>query len=188
MGLFVVSLRQAMERGSTPYRKWSNTFFVETETAEAAASLVNDGWVNILRNHVREHVYAYQVYATDMLVATSEYIVEAIDPAFQRGVVSRPDEIYTPENCVAVSITVPASRPSRKFWRPGLTEADFGNGVFDNTTLLGQIISDFNDLIASGPFRDVDGQNWISVLGVKQSIRRLGRTAPFDVPAGPALG
>jgi hypothetical protein len=170
------------------FRKWRTTFYLDTGTAEAAANQLIDDWTNTLRNHVRESVYAYQVYATDLLPVTADYAIIPIDEGFQRGNVPTPSELYGIEYCLAVNLTVPASRPSRKFWRAGYCESDYSDGVFNNATLASDIADDFNTIISSGLYRDVDGESWTSVLVVKPSIRRLGRTAAFDVPVPPPVG
>lgn len=189
MTLFRVELRKAITLdNSTGYRKWRNTFYVDTTTPILACTQVHDGWKNILRDCVRDKVYAYQVYATDMLPSTSNYHIMAIEEGFQRGNITTPDELYAVDNCLAVNITVPVSRPSRKFWRAGYCESDYNQGVFSNTTFINLINTKFDDLIGSFEFRDIDGQLWVSTLITKPSLRTMGKTTRFDVPNPPPVG
>lgn len=185
MPLFRAELRLAAERQGTPWRKWRNTFYIVEADAAGAADQCRNAWEVVLRNHCRAFVYAYEVYATDLVPNTSNYVLMPVDTEFQRGNLDAGSDFYALEHCLAISIAVPNSRPSRKFWRPGLLESDFVDGVFQNTTLRDQIIEDWNTMIGNNANYDVDGEPWTSVLSVKQSIRRLGRTAPFSVPAGP---
>ena len=185
MPTFKVELRQAMERDGVPFRKWRNTFFVLGTNVGDAASRVKNDWETILRLAVRGHVYAYQVYATDLDPDSSLFSLQAIDTAFQRGDLGVGDEIYVPEECLAVTIGVSSSRPSRKFWRPGLIEGDFTKAVYSNSTLTTATITAFAALIATESYVDPQSEPWTEVLSVKQSNRELGRTAPFEVPAGP---
>lgn len=188
MTLFRTELRFACDPGNIPYRKWRTTFYVDTSSTEAAASALVDSWINTLRNNVRDRVYAYQAYATDLDPESAIYSLVPIDPAFQRGALSTSADLYNFDICLAVSIAVPASRPSRKFWRPGLMESDISNGVFNNSAYADAITTDFNTIIGEGIYRDIDGDFWQAVLGIKQSNRKMGRTAAFDVPTGPPLG
>ena len=188
MTLFRTELRFATDPAGTPYRKWRTTFYIDTSSTEAAASALGDSWINTLRSCVRDRVYAYQVYATDLDPESAIYSLIPIDPAFQRGDLSTTTDMYNFDICLAVAISVPASRPSRKFWRPGLMESDMTNGIFTNTALADLTTDAFNTIIEEGIYRDIDGDFWQAVLTIKQSNREMGRLAAFDVPAGPPLG
>lgn len=189
MTLFRTELRMAITLdNSTGFKKWRTTFYLNKSTAVAAAQQLRDDWIGILGDACRDRVYAYQVYATDMVEGTSNFHLQSILPEDQRGHIPTPDELYAVENCLAVGITVPASRPSRKFWRAGYCESDYTQGVYSNSTFSTLISGKFDDLCGTGQYVDIDGQDWISTLVVKASLRVLGRTSRFDVPNPPPAG
>ena len=189
MTLHRVELRLAVTLdNATGFRKWRTTFYADTATPLAAANQVRQDWIDQLRDTCRDKIYAYAVYAVDLNPATSAFALISIGDADQRGSIATPDELYPIEQCLAVGIEVPSSRPSRKFWRAGYCESDYTQGVFSNSTFATIIRQGFDNIAQSGNYRDVDGQEWVAVLQAKQSIRRLGRTAGFDVPTPPAVG
>lgn len=188
---FRVSLRLATDQPGQPFRKWSNTFYVEAANPVAAAAAGVGAWTGFLRGAARERVYCYQVYATDLLANTDNYQVQNVDQAFQRGSLATPGtEPYQPKTCLSVTIPVDQSRPSRKFWRPGLYEGDVSNGVTINSTLADTIADAFNNLIANseGLWLDPDRQQWLAPVQLRLTTREFGREATADVPIPPPLG
>lgn len=188
---FRASLRLASDLPGQPPRKWSNTFYCEAPNAAAACALIVAGWVNYLAATCRERVYAYQVYATDLLPGTDSFFVQNIPSGQQRGTLpALSSDPYLPKACVSITIPVGASRPSRKFWRPGLYEGDVINGVSINTTLADFIYEGWNDFIvnAEGALLDPDRQPWEANPQLRLTTREFGREATADVPIPPPLG
>lgn len=136
-------------------------------------------------------VYAYEVYATDLLPNTTNFTTVPIPVGQQRGSRSIVDlgEPYIPKACVSVNINVPNSRPSRKFWRPGLFEADVVNGTSITPGLRAAIEGAFIIVVNNNPnLRDPDGQFFSDVGSLRLTTRNFGRESTNLVPLGPALG
>lgn len=191
MALFRTSLRMAHDVTWAARRKWSNTFWVEAPNATAAASAVAVGWEAALRDACRANVFAYEVYATDADPATENYDVVAIPSGLQRGTIGlQTAENYLLKACLAVVLRVSGSRPSRKFWRPGLNELDIVDGVTVGGTLPGIVNDAFESFLVEmgGSLRDPDGQPFAGVGRIYLTTREFGRTAGFEVPDPPAVG
>lgn len=192
MTLYRTSLRLATDQPGVPARKWSNTFFVEAPTAFSAAALIYSAAWSELRTSVKERVYAYEVYATDSNTATDDFAIFPIPIGERRGTVpvAGLGEPYLPKVCLAVTLSVAGSRPSRKFWRPGLFENEVLAGVSVTPALITEITGRFNTFIADmdGALRDPDGQSVGPVQKITLTTREFGREATADVPLPPALG
>ena len=193
MPLFKTSLRLATDQPGIPARKWSNTFYLETNSVIDAANRVRDGWIQYLRGAARQRVYAYEVYATDLNAATETFAVLPIAPGSQRGIIIDPAgglQPYLPKACAAVTLSVLGSRPSRKFWRPGFLEDDIIDGVQIQPALVTLITNQFAQFIDGlfGALVDPDVQEIAGVSKIRLTTREFGREATADVPAPPALG
>jgi hypothetical protein len=178
----------AQERSLETVKKWRTTFHVDEATVLAAANRVRIDWEDTLRDHTRQHIFAYEVYATDLDPDSAIYTIIPVTEAQQRGALATSAEMYPIEHCLSVTIAVPGSRPSRKFWRFGGLETDYTDGVFSNVSLAALIVDDFNTVIGGGSYRDLDGELWTGVLKSKASHRRLGRLAGFELPTAPPSG
>ena len=189
MALYHVSLRQSHDLANTTRRKWSNSFFVEAPSAAAAAAWGVGLWEGYLRQAVRERVWCYEVYATSVIEGDDDYIVQGVPPGSQRGQLpAGSGEPYGKEYCVSVTIPAVAGRPSRKFWRPGLTEGDITNGENLSLGLVNTIESVFNSALGAVAMLDPDGQTLVGPVRARLSIRRLGRESGENLPAPPPLG
>lgn len=173
-------------------RKWTNTYYVEAANPTAAAAAVAVGWTAHLRNAAYRSVFAYEVYATDLAEGTELYAVVGIPTGQQRGTLNAPadQEEYLTKACAAVTLTVPDSRPSRKFWRPGFYEGGIVDGVSIFPSIVTAIREAFEDFIDAfeGQLRDPDGQAITGVGTIKLTTREFGRTAGSDLPEPPPVG
>lgn len=191
MTLYHTSLRLSWDIVGITRRKWSNSFYVEAANSAAAAAVVVGLWVNALRGGARERVFAYEVYATDLLEGTTDYTVQAVPEGSQRGtLVTGVGEAYEPKTCVSVTIPVAASRPSRKFWRPGLYEGDVIAGQTLDTALVSSVQTAWGEalFLGEGVLRDPDGQAWGTSAVYRLSSRRFGRESAENLPVPPPLG
>lgn len=190
MPLYRAALRLATDMPGQPARKWSTTFYLNTVTAFVAANLVRVGWNQQLSFAARDRVYAYEVYATDLTEGTTDYVVLPIEPGDQRGQIPTPSsDPYLPKSCIAVELLVVGSRPSRKFWRPGLTEADIASGVTVDPALITTVRTQFEAfLMATDALRDPDDQTMFGVGSLRLTTREFGREATNLVPAPPPFG
>lgn len=193
MALYDVVLRLATDQPGIPARRWSNRFILDSDSAFSAAAAIRAQWIGKLRNGVRERVYAYEVYATDTNTTTDNFTTLPILPGDQRGTLANPVgglEPYLPKACMAVTLNVASSRPSRKFWRPGFLEADITNGVSVNPDLVELTTNLFEGVIQDlfGAWVDPDSQEIASVGRIRLTTREFGREATADVPAPPPLG
>lgn len=192
MPLYRTSLRLAWDVVGVPQRRWSNTFFLNQSSSLAAASQMVALWDQVLRGAARQRVYAYEAYAVDTNEATDDYAVLPVPVGVQRGTLAGDagNEAYLPKACMAVTLTVLGSRPSRKFWRPALYEPDVLGGVTLSPTLITAVRTAFEDLIeaAGGSLVDPDGQSIAAVTKLTLTTREFGRESTADVPVPPALG
>lgn len=189
MAIFLVSLRQSHDMQGQTRRKWSNTFFVDAPNAAAAAAWGVALWQGYLREAVRERVWCYEVYATSLQEGDDSYAVQGVPEAQQRGTLpAGSGEPYGREYCVSVTIPAEEGRPSRKFWRPGLTEGDITNGETISLNLVNTIEYVFNSALSEVSAVDPDGQALTGPVRARLSLRRLGRESAENLPAPPPLG
>lgn len=192
MALYRVEMRFASDFPGQAARKWRNTYYHEAPSAVSSASAFVVSWTAFLRPAVRDRVYCYEVYATDLTPATADFAVVAVPAANQRG--AKPTaglgEPYLPKACIAVTLSVPGSRPSRKFFRPGLMEQDVVNGVSVGTGFVDDVVNAFNEFVSDlAPLLvDPDAQEITGVQKTTLTTRNFGREAGVDVPLPPPLG
>lgn len=187
MPLYRVSWRQAHDNTFINRRKWSNVLYLFAATSVEAAAAGVVGW-NILRAGQTNNVFCYEVNATDLTAGTDDFTTQAVPAANQRG--SAPPnsgERYLPKVCMAVTLLVPGSRPSRKFWRVDLHETDISEGVTLNPALVTTVTNAWNNFISigDGQWVDPDGQELAGVGTVRLTTRQFGRESAVDVPAPP---
>ena len=191
MALYKTALRMAHDTTWSNRRKWSTTFYLEAASSAAAAAAMVGAWSLTLRNATDASVFAYEVYATDLVPGTSDYTVQPIVQSQQRGVRASPGgEKYLLKACIAVTLAVPNSRPSRKFWRMGLHEADVFNGVVVDPAVAALVQSWFNELVSELAITilDPDGQPVTGVQKTYLTTREFGRYAGNEVPDPPPVG
>jgi hypothetical protein len=191
MPLYKTALRMAHDQTWPQRRKWSTTFYVDALTAESAAQVMRANWQGYLRGATRTNVFAYEVYATSATEGDSDYFIETIEPGFQRGDAGAGSgELYRPDVCISVTIPVAGSRPSRKFWRWGLTEGDVTNGVVLAGGISDAVLAGFNDMLLAndGVLVDPQGQNLGSNVVLRLTRRSFGRLAGLNLPEPPPVG
>ncbi len=191
MALFFIQLRQAIEIGGAVLYKWSNTFYADVGDVNDAASVGVALWTNALRNAAREDVFCYQVYARDVLLGTDVFTTVNVAQGSQRGSLIAPiSEPYFRSAVVTVTIPVAQSRPSRKFWRPGLREADVIDGVALDSTLTTALQTAFDGVFNTGniTWRDPDNELLSGPVTLRLGSRRLGDEATADLPVAPPRG
>lgn len=191
MPRYQVSFRQAHDNTFPTRRKWSNVLFLDAASSIAAAAAGVGVWLETLRNAQHNTIFCYEVYATDMDPATDDYTVQSVPPGQQRGTLALTGgERYLPKVCMAVTLSVPGSRPSRKFWRVDLYEGDINEGRILNPALVTAATTAFNTLVADDPgfWKDVDGQAITGVRKVTLTTREFGRESTVDVPEPPPVG
>lgn len=190
MPIYIVDFSQARERGGQVLFKWGNTFKINSPSAIAAAAAGVGMWVAYLRGAVRADVFCYEVYASDQIPGTQDFATQVVPEGQQRGTLAESgDEPYWPDVALNVELLVPGQRPDRKYWRPGLTEADFVNGVFTSPTLTAAVEAAFNAAIAAASsLVDGQGNNFTAATATRVGNRRLGKLARFDLPTPPPEG
>jgi len=192
MPVFYTALRLASDTPGQPGRRWSNVFYYDVANPGIAAAALVGGWIEYLRNASRERVYAYEAYATDLVEGTANYAVVPVPAAQSRGTIptSGLGEPYRPQVCLAVTLNATASRPSRKFWRPGLYEGDILNGVTIVGALVETVRTNYSNFLddAAGNLCDPQGDKLQSVGRITLTSRNFGREATVDVPIPPPLG
>lgn len=188
MPLYSVSLRQSWDITQAPRRKWSNTFFFDAPNATAAAAAGVGLWTGFLRNAARSIVFCYEVYATSVLEGDDDYFVQPMTAGLERGTLTPPaGEEYDPVVCASVTIRASSGRPSRKYWRPGLREADVVQGTTLVPAVVAAVEAAFNDALANVPLVDPDGQTLIAPVVVRYSRRKFGRESTENLPSVPVL-
>ena len=192
MPLYKLALRFAHDVTWGERRRWSTTFFVEASNPTAAASFGTGLWISALRPATADHVFCYEAYATDLDPSTEAYDVVAVPSGQQRGTNTTlfTAEKYLLKACLAVEMKVTASRPSRKFWRPGLTEGTIVGGTAVSEDVLTATRAAWENLLTAGGtfLRDPDGQSFSSIGTIKLTTREFGREAGSNLPTPPAVG
>lgn len=187
MALYRVAWRLAHDVTWPARRKWTTTAFVDAASAIMAGAAAAAAWTAYLRAATFDTVFCYEVYASDMVPGTDNYYTQSITPGSQRGTIasSGMGEPYLLKACVTTSLNVTGSRPSRKFWRPGLYELAVVNGVGITTALDTAIRNAWAGLCSDETFVDPDGQLYNSVGTLRLGTREFGRYAGNDVPSPP---
>lgn len=192
MPLFKASLRFAHDTSWAERKRWSNSFFLDVANVSSAVGALAGAWVSFLRPAVHNTVFAYEVYATDLSEGTEVFQVISIPSGQQRGTMALPNdgEAYLTKACIAVTLNVTGSRPSRKFWRPGLYEGDVEQGRAPSAALASAIQTAFGEFVTGlgEALVDPDGQVISGVGRMKLTTREFGRAAGSDLPVPPPVG
>lgn len=191
MALYKVSWRFAHDATFIVRRKWSNVLYVDSPSSVAAAAAGVVAWEDTLRNGMSTNIFCYEVYATSVASGDDDFTVQAVTPGNQRGnLVSSAGDLYLPKVCLAVTLPVTGSRPSRKFWRIDLRESDIVNGITLNPAVVNavRLAWDFTISNGAGLWRDVDGQVISGVGRIRLTTREFGRESTVDLPEPPPVG
>ena len=193
MALYKVALRMAHDNTWPRRGKWSTTFVLNVANAQAAAAAVAVGWEAHLKAAASQTVFAYEAYATSLQENDDDYAVVGIAPGQQRGTLAGgfwDGEKYDPDACVVITLPAVAGRPSRKFWRPGLTENAVLGGVDLQPVVANDVRAGFTAFVnAIGEaLVDVDGQAITGVGRMRLGKRELGRLSGFQLPTAPSVG
>lgn len=191
MTLYKTALRMAHDVTFSQRRRWSTTFYVEAANATAAASAIAVAWNATLKNGCDTRVFAYEVYATDQLPGTEDFAVVGIPASQQRGTIDAgASEAYLLKAAIAVELLVPNSRPSRKFWRPGLRETQVVNGVSVEANTASLVRTAFTNFLTTmgSALKDPDGQTFSGVGKLTLTTRQFGREAGSNLPEPPPVG
>lgn len=195
MGLFRTVLRQAIGGGASPDAyKWSNIWYVDAADVEAAANQMITVWEDILRPSCTQMVYAYEVYASDLVPDTTNFTTIGIVPGHQRGTSSTATgdgtDFYTPAVALRIDMHVAGGFASRKWVRVGLNEAAVAPGglTMSNTSWQTAISNAYNDVTEVSGMVDESGHPFTGATLVGIRAKRLGKFARFDLPIPPAFG
>lgn len=193
MAHFLAYLRQAWDIPGATARRWSNVFHLNSTDLAAATADAQALWINYLRAAARERVYCYETYVTSFAALDEVFNVTAVPEGSQRGSLVTPStgaDPYLSKACVAVTLNVSGSRPSRKFWRPGIYEGDITNGQSVGATLAAAIQGAFDNAIADlgANLTDPQGAPFTGVGRLRLTTREFGRESTADVPLPPPFG
>lgn len=192
MALYLVQLRKAINTDGIAYR-WSNRYFFDVADVDAALAQGLGAWDTYEAPFHRKIAFCYEIYANLMGDAPfTPGSTLGVPVGIQRGRygsgASDTTTILPSSNVVRVDFPVVNSRPSRKFYRLPLTEADITSGQLTIAT-SNVIQTAVNALADVTTIVDVDGQAYggsAIVRGI--TTRRVGREAALAVPTGPAFG
>ena len=181
MALFRVTIRKAISGSSGLNYKWSNVYYDEAPDASTAADHGLGIW-NRERPFHNTNVYCYEVYASDLVPGTVNFVQKRPTAAQQYGQYGSTGEWYASFACVRIDLLVPLSRASRKFYHVPLVEADVVNGASFVPALITALTTGLDQIIAVASLRDESGNNVIGWVNHGITSRRLGRQAFHDIP------
>lgn len=195
MAIYRCTLRQAIGGGTSPDAyKWSNVWYIDAADVAAAASQMATVWEDILRTTCSVMVYAYEVYASDLLPESVDFTTLAIAPAVQRGTSSGPTgdgtDLYNPNIVLRIDLGVAGGYASRKWVRVGLNEVAVAPGglIMSNTTWQAGIIAAYDDVTEVSGMVDESGNPFTGASLIGLRVKRLGKFARFELPIPPAFG
>jgi hypothetical protein len=181
MSLFRVVVRKAISGSSGLNYKWSNVYYDEAADVSTAADHGIGIW-NRERNFHNTNVYCYEIYASDLVPGTVNFVQKKPIAAQQYGQYGSTGEWYASFACVRVDLLVPASRASRKFFHLPLVEADVNNGASLVSSAITAITTGMDLIVAITSLRDESGNNITGWVNHGITSRRLGRQAFHDIP------
>lgn len=195
MAIYRCTLRQAIGGGTSPDAyKWSNVWYIDAADVAAAAAQMATIWSTILRTTCNVLVYAYEVYASDLLPTSVEFTTLPIAPGSQRGtsaeITGDGTDLYTPTVALRIDLTVPGGYASRKWVRVGLNEPAVapGGNIMANTAWQEEIRDAYYATTVVSGVVDESGNAFSGVTFVGIRSKRLGKFARFDMPTPPAFG
>lgn len=181
MTRFRVVVRKAISGSSGLNYKWSNVYYDEAPDASTAADHGIGIW-NRERIFHNTNVFCYEVYASDLVPNTVNFVQKKPTALLQYGQYASTGEWYASFACVRVDLLVPNSRASRKFFHLPLVEADVVNGLSLVSGCNAAIASGMDQIIAIASLRDESGNNVTGYVNHGITSRRLGRQAFHDIP------
>lgn len=193
MAGFLGYLRFSHDLTGQTRRRWSNSFHMNVDDLTEGVAVMQALWINYLRGAARERVFCYETYVTSLAGGDDIFDVRAIPTGSQRGNLTFPssgNDAYLAKACVAVTLSVVGSRPSRKFWRPGLVENDITNGETLSSTFADTIQAAFDNAIfdLGTDLIDPDGQPLSGVGRLRLTTREFGKESTTNLPVPPPLG
>lgn len=188
MALWRVAVRKAINILGVQY-KWSNLYFVESLSDLTAAEVGLTIWDDAERLFHKEYVFCYEVYASSVTEGDSIYtILPHGAGATSYGAIASVGEALPMFNVVRVDLPVASGgRPSRKFYRPPLHEADQASGSLSAGSLLTGLATGMAALTAVPELRDESGNSFSGYTLRGITARRLGKTASVGVPSAPTV-
>lgn len=181
MALHRVTVRKAISGSSGLNYKWSNVYYDEAPDASTAADHGLGIW-NRERNFHNTNTYCYEVYASDLVPGTVNFVQKRPIAAQQYGLYGGTGDWYASFACVRVDLLVPLSRASRKFFHIPLQEGDVINGVSFAAGLIAAITTGMDLIVAITSLRDESGNVVTGWVNHGLTSRRLGRQAFHDIP------
>lgn len=169
MPLFQVDIQKTHPASS---RFWTNRYIVNAATLQAAASVAQQ--IRSVEAQVLLDAFGIdKIRTSDMVEGTDQFIIDDTLIVGNRPTTGE----WLPLFCVArVDFSAGSGRPSRKYLRGVLLEADQANGAL--TAAARTFINDnySSDMLAIPEFVDVDGEAFITA-GVNQNVgqRQLRR-------------
>ena len=186
MALYRVVLRLAFNEALGAF-KWSNVFYTDQATPLAAAAWGIDLWDDAWRLAHSNLTFCYEVYASDLVLDTDNYITlsHGLNPNIF-GAKSPSGELMPSWNVARMDLSTPAGRPSRKFIRSPWGEGDI---VFDSFGTAAQtaLQNAGTALFTLGGAFDEDGQPFTGFTLRGVSNKRLGKLASLGVPSKPIV-
>jgi hypothetical protein len=169
-------------------------WYIQETTVNAAAAKMVDLWADFLRTCCSPLVYAYEVYASDLLPTTVEFTTLPITPGSQRGTIGGlggdVTNLYNPQICSRFDLTVPGGFSSRKWMRCGLIEGAIApGGLSISSTFWSDLqAAALADVIADAAVRDESGNAFSGIVDKGLQAKRLGKFARYALPTPPAFG
>lgn len=186
MALFRVVPRLAFNEAIAAF-KWSNVFYTDQPTVQAAAAWGIGLWDTAWRLAHSTQTFCYEVYASDLVEGTDVYTTVAHDlnPNIFGAKVPA-GELMPSWNVARMDINTPSGRPSRKFIRGPWGENDI---TYDSFTSGAQnaLQNAGAALFTYGGAFDEDGQPFTGFALRGVSAKRLGKLAGLAVPSKPIV-
>jgi hypothetical protein len=194
MSLYKTQLRQAIGGGLSPDAyKYSNTLHIEAANVEAAAVKMAELWTAHMVAWNSVFCYAYEVYATDLVLHTTNFTTLPITPSLQRGHFNQGDiqsNLYASGIAYRLDLTVPSGFASRKWLRFGMIESDVAPGGHNlsNATIENALLAGWAAIVADDSVRDESGHHFSGVASHGLQNKRLGKFARYQIPPPPPFG
>lgn len=183
MAVYRANLRIGVQDPNASY-KFSYAYFVNAGTLGDAANAAQQIWQQLRQGHSSD-AYCYEVYVSDLVENTTNYVIMPIGAGVASGMLPVIDNALPTFNVVRVELNVIGGRPSRKYHRLPLAESNIGNGLLNTTTLAA--ISDAHNAVLNNVPEVCDesgnGFNGVVIKGI--TSRRLGKWAYTNVPPKP---
>lgn len=186
MAIYRMQTRIAQDTPSTTPYKWSYLWYVDAADLSAAVAVGEALWAALRPAH-SNYAYCYELYITDLVPSTTNFVTSPITAGNQRGTAGLVTNLLPSFNVARIDLNVVGSRPSRKFQRLPLGETQIQNGVLEDSA-SDTFREAYLDAIAIPGIVDESGNGFVGVTVKGVTSRRLGKFAYTGVPNGPALG